>query len=293
MTRLSKKYAKRKEREFSFIRDAWRRFKRNRTAVFGLFLIFLLIFVAVFAGVITKHSPYTSVPASANQTPNANHWFGADHMGRDLFARCIYGARWSLPIGLVSMVLALLGGGMLGLVAAFFGKRTDEVIMRIADVFQAIPGVLMAITVVATLGAGTPQLLIAIFISFVPTMSRIVRAAVLTVRGNEYIQAAICVGSRNMHLMLRHMLPNAVGHIIIFAVFTISAGINLVTTLSYIGLGIQPPAPEWGSLLASGRHFISVFPHMVIFPGAMIMVTILAFNLFGDGLRDALDPRLK
>jgi len=193
----------------------------------------------------------------------------------------------------MSMIVALMGGGMLGLLAAFFGKSVDTAIMRVMDVFQAIPGVLMSITIVAALGAGTWQLLVAILISFMPNMSKTVRAAVFTVRGNEYIQAARCIGSGNLHLMFRYIIPNAAGHIIIYAVSSIAAGINTVATLSYIGLGVQPPNPEWGSLLASGKNYISLYPHMVIFPGLMIAFTILAFNLFGDGLRDALDPRLK
>lgn len=279
--------------QYSFTKDAWKRFKRNKTAVLGLVIILFLVLLALLASVICRYDPYTSDYLSLCQSPNGEHWFGTDNLGRDLFARCIYGTRWSLPIGLMCMVVALLGGGVLGLIAAFFGKGTDTVIMRIMDVFQAIPGVLMSITVVAALGTGTWQLIIAIMISFMPAMSKTVRAAIFTVRDSEYIEAARCIGSSSTHLMLRHMLPNALGHIIIFAVGSIAAGIMIVSTLSYIGLGLQPPTPEWGALLASGKSYISSYPYMVLFPGLMIMITIFAFNLFGDGLRDALDPRLK
>lgn len=278
---------------YSFSREAWKRFRRNKTAVLGLVIIGALVFVAVFAGVICRYDAYEADYMALCQPPSSEHWFGTDNLGRDLFARCIYGTRWSLPIGLMCMVVALLGGGILGLIAAFFGKGTDAVIMRVMDVFQAIPGVLMSITVVAALGTGTWQLIIAIMISFMPAMSKTVRAAIFTVRDSEYIEAARCIGSGSVHLMLRHMLPNAVGHIIIFAVGSIAAGIMIVSTLSYIGLGIQPPTPEWGALLAAGKSYISSYPYMVVFPGLMIMITIFAFNLFGDGLRDALDPRLK
>lgn len=279
--------------KYSFSKDAWKRFKRNKTAVLGLVLIGILVCFALFAGVICQYDAYEADYMALCQPPSRDHWFGTDNLGRDLFARCIYGTRWSLPIGLMCMVVALAGGGILGLIAAFFGKGTDTVIMRIMDVFQAIPGVLMSITVVAALGTGTWQLIIAIMISFMPAMSKTVRAAIFTVRDSEYIEAARCIGSGNLHLMLRHMLPNALGHIIIFAVGSIAAGIMIVSTLSYIGLGIQPPTPEWGALLAAGKSYISSYPYMVVFPGLMIMLTIFAFNLFGDGLRDALDPRLK
>ena len=293
MIRLNKKNAKRKSDSYSFSADAWLRFKRNRTAIFGLCLITMLILIAIFAGVISTHDPYLPNTAHRNQTPSAAHIFGTDNLGRDLFSRCMYGTRWSISIGVSSMILALVGGGVLGLLAAFFGRGTDNVIMRIMDVFQAIPGVLMAITVVAVLGTGMVQLLVALFISSMPAMSNTVRAAIFTVRGNEYNQAAKCIGSRSLRLMFRHMLPNAVGHVIVYVVFSISSGILMVSTLSFIGLGVPPPYPEWGSLLATGRNFITSYPHMTIFPGLMIMFTILGFNLFGDGLRDALDPRLK
>jgi peptide/nickel transport system permease protein len=259
----------------------------------GLGLIALLVLIAIFAGVISRYDPYMPDVTRRIQTPSAEHWFGTDNLGRDLFARCMHGARWSLSIGVFAMVLALVGGGMLGMVAAFFGRGVDNAIMRVMDVFQAIPSVLMAITVVAVLGTGMPQLFVAMFFSNMPNMSNIVRAAIFTVRGNEYIQAAKCVGSGSLRLMFRHMLPNAFGHIVVFVVFSISQGILMVATLSFIGLGVPPPHPEWGSLLATGRNFIMSHPHMTIFPGLMIMFTILGFNLLGDGLRDALDPRLK
>jgi len=290
--RMNKRREKKRYLKYSPLQDAWLRFRRNPTAIIGLGLIVLIILIAIFASVISPYDPYLSTP-DYNQAPSASHLFGTDHIGRDLFSRCMYGARWSLPIGFVAMLLALLGGGVLGIVAAFFGKGADVAIMRVMDVLQAIPGVLLAIIIVAALGSGTIQLMVALFVSTMPSMSRTFRAAIFTVRGNEYIQAARCIGSRNVRLVLRHLLPNAAGHVIIFTVHSISAGIMTVATLSYIGLGVKTPYPEWGSLLSTGKDYISSYPHMTIFPGLMIMITVLAFNLFGDGLRDALDPRLK
>ena len=294
MDRINRKNTTRAgtKKKYNFWTDAWRRLKRNPTAIIGLCIILFLFLLAIFADVIAPYDYIAVDYMAANQTPSAQHIFGTDSMGRDLFSRCVYGARYSLPLGLACMVLATLVGGALGLIASFFGGAVDGVIMRIMDVFQSIPGTLMAITVVACLGTGTVQLLIALAVSFVPALAKTVRAAIFTVRGNEYIEACRSIGAGNLRLMIRHMIPNALGNIIIFAVGSVSAGIMMIAMLSYIGLGVQPPSPEWGALLNAGKTYISTYPHMVLFPGIMIMLTILGFNLFGNGLRDALDPRL-
>lgn len=281
------------EKKYSFARDAWIRLKRNKTALIGLFIIVLLCILAIFADVIAPYDASESIYADAFQPPSKAHIFGTDNMGRDLFSRCIYGTRYSLPIGLGCMLGALIIGGLIGMVASFFGGGVDIVSMRLMDVLQAIPGTLLAITIVAVLDAGMVQLICAVTIAFVPAFSKTVRAAIFTVRNNEYIEACRSIGASNLRLMFRHMLPNALGHIIIYAVGIVSASIMSISMLSYIGLGIKAPAPEWGSLLSSGREFLQTYPHMVIFPGLFILITVLAFNLFGDGLRDALDPRLK
>lgn len=294
MERINRKNTTRsgQKKKYNFWSDAWRRLTRNPTAILGLGIILFLFLLAIFADVIAPYDYMTADYTAANQTPNAQHLFGTDSMGRDLFSRCVYGTRYSLPLGLACMVIATLVGGALGLFASYFGGAVDGVVMRIMDVLQSIPGTLMAITVVACLGTGTPQLLIALAISFVPALAKTVRAAILTVRGNEYIEACRSIGAGNLRLMIRHMIPNALGNIIIFAVGSVSASIMMIAMLSYIGLGVQPPAPEWGALLNAGKTYIATYPHMVLFPGIMIMLTILGFNLFGNGLRDALDPRL-
>ena len=277
----------------SYWSDAWVRLKRNPTAVAGLVLFTIMVLMAIFADVVAPYG-YAEVDYTSMSTPpSAAHWFGTDSLGRDLFSRCIYGARWSLGLGLVCMFLALGGGGVLGLIAGYFGKRTDTIIMRIMDVFQAIPGTLMAITVVATLGTGTPQLLLALALSSMPMMAKVVRAAILTVRKSDYVESSRAIGAGNFRLMVRHMLPNALGHIIIYAVGSVAGSIMVIATLSYIGLGIQPPDPEWGALLNAGKSYITTHSYMVLYPGLMIMVAVLSLNLFGNGLRDALDPRLK
>lgn len=282
-----------KQKEFTFTRDAWLRFKRNKTAVIGLIMIALILFVAAFAPLLCSYD-YTSTDyMAAFQKPNAEHWFGTDNLGRDLFSRCIYGTRISVPLGIICMIFGCLTGGFLGMVAAYFAGSVDNIIMRVMDVLQAIPGTLLAIVVVATLGNGTFQLVVALLISSMPMMAKTFRAAIFTVRSADYMESCRSIGASNMRLMVQHALPNALGHIIIFAVSSIPSTIMIITSLSYIGLGITPPTPEWGALLSAGKDYFMSYGYMVLFPGLMIMFTVLAFNLFGDGLRDALDPRLK
>ena len=295
MKRINRKNHNRKGelKTHSYWSDAWLRLRRNPTAVIGLVVLIIMILLAVFADVVAPYG-YAEVDyTSMSVPPSAEHWFGTDSLGRDLFSRCIYGARWSLGLGLICMFLALAGGGVLGLIAGYFGNKTDTVIMRIMDVFQAIPGTLMAITVVATLGTGTPQLLLALALSSMPMMAKVVRAAIFTVRKSDYIESSRAIGAGNIRWMIRHMLPNALGHIIIYAVGSVAGSIMVIATLSYIGLGVQSPYPEWGALLNAGKSYINSHSYMVLYPGLMIMIAVLSLNLFGNGLRDALDPRLK
>lgn len=282
-----------KQKKQSYWADVWRSLKRNPPAVVGLFVICALILMAIFAPLIAPYAYDATDYTAMSQSPSAQHPFGTDTLGRDLLSRCIYGARYSLSFGIFCMLAALATGGLLGLIAAFSGGVIDNIIMRIMDIFSSIPGTLMSITIVAMLGTGIPQLVIAMTVSLMTMMAKVVRAAVFTVRGSEYIESARAVGATDLWIMFRHVLPNAVGHIIIYAVGTISAGIMIISMLSYIGLGVQPPAPEWGALLNAGKGFITSQPYMVVFPGLMILITVLSFNLLGNGLRDALDPRLK
>ncbi len=280
-------------KKYSFWGDAWRRLRRNKLGIVGLAIIVLLILVAIFADFICPYNYAQTNVLDAYQGPSAAHLFGTDNLGRDIFSRCIYATRISLFIGIISSIAAVFVGGTLGLIAAYFMKAVDNIIMRIMDIFQAIPPMLMSITVVAALGTGTTALVTAITLATMPLFAKTVRSAVLTVRGSEYVTASRTLGASNIRLMLRHILPNCVGHVIIFIVSSVSGSILFISMMSYINLGVQPPTPEWGLMLADGKNFIQSFPYMVIFPGLMILITVFAFNVFGDGVRDALDPRMK
>lgn len=280
------------EKRYSFWGDAWKRFRRNKLSMLGLGIIVLLLLVSIFAGYLCPYDYAEANVLDKLQGPSAKHWFGTDNLGRDLFSRCLYATRISLPMGLAGSIGSLVLGGVMGLVAAFFMGKTDNVIMRVMDILQAIPSMLMAVCVVATVGTGVWQLILAMSISNVPFFAKTVRSAALTVRSSEYVEASRTVGAQNLRLMFKHVLPNCVGHVIIFAVSSVSGCIMLISMLSYIGLGVQPPLPEWGSLLAAGKSYIMSHPTLVIFPGLCILITVFAFNLFGDGVRDALDPRL-
>ena len=282
-----------KEKKYSFFNEAWKRFSRNKTALIGLVLVILLILAGILAGLISPYE-YDAIDSSViSQAPTAAHFFGTDNLGRDLFTRCMYGTRYSLPIAMASTLVCGFIGCMLGLVAAFFGGMTDNIIMRFMDILQAIPSILLAIAILAVAGSGIPQLIIALSFSGFASFAKMMRAAVFTVKGSEYVDACQSIGAGNMRLMVKHVFPNSFGHVIIFAVSHVAQGISSISALSYVGIGLQAPTPEWGALLSQGRVYLSSAPHMVIFPGLMILITLLAFNLLGDGVRDALDPRLK
>lgn len=288
-----KKHKKKKKEGVSLARDAWRRLCRNKTAVIGLVIMIALIIIAIFAPLIAPY-PYDKQDYSAvSQAPSMKHLFGTDNLGRDIFSRCIWGTRWSLPLGLICVVTGLALGGTLGVIAGFAGGKVDNVIMRIMDVFQAIPAILMAIAVVAVLGNGVPQLVVAMSIAFMPNTAKVCRAAIFTVKDNDYVESSISMGVSVPKIIVRHLIPNSIGVIIINAVGMVGAAILMVSGLSYIGVGIVPPLPEWGALLSAGKAYMGNAIWMVFFPGMMISLAVISSNLLGDGLRDALDPRLK
>ena len=274
-------------------KEAWKRLRRDKTAVIGLTIIIVVLLIGLFADFIAPYDYRVQDFSSILQPPSAEHIFGTDNLGRDILSRCIYGARYSLPIGIVCVLLGLIVGGTLGVVAAYFGGKTDNVIMRFIDVIQAIPSVLICIALVAILGNGLIQLIIAITAGSIQGMTKACRGAVFMVKNNDYVESSKAIGVSNMMIMIRHMIPNAVGIIIINAANGVAGNILTITALSYIGIGLTPPTPEWGAILAEGRTYMAVAPHTVFFPGLTIAITVLAFNLFGNGLRDALDPRLK
>ena len=275
--------------------DAWRRLCRNKAAMIGLVIVVILVLLAVFADVLYN---YDDVVIKIDytqrlQSPSLSHPFGTDDQGRDILARVVHGTRISLLIGALATFVSALFGTVLGAISGYFGKWIDMLISRVMDMLLAIPGTLLAIAIVAVLGSSMQNLIIAMTISSIPKFARYVRGSVLTVKDVEYIEAARAIGAKDSSIIVRHILPNCMGVLLVQMTLNISFTILSISGLSFLGLGIAAPTPEWGSMLSSARTFIFDYSYMTFFPGLAIMVTILAFNLLGDGLRDALDPRLK
>ncbi len=274
-------------------RDARIRLFRNKAAMFGMSVIIVLLICALFPSQIAPYHYDDQDYSRTFVSPSLEHPMGTDNLGRDILSRIIYGCRTSMQIGLIAVSLAVVFGGTLGAVAAFYGGKVDNIIMRCLDVLLAIPSTLLAIAIAASLGAGLFNLMIAVGISSIPTYGRVVRASVLSVKAQEFVEAARAIGASDIRLTFRHMIPNALAPIIVQATLGVAGAILSAAGLSFIGLGIEPPTPEWGSMLSSGRQYIMDHWFVVIFPGLVIMLVIFSLNLFGDGLRDALDPRLK
>lgn len=273
----------------------WRRFRKNKSAMLGLFLLGILIAVAVSAVFVVDYQTDVVGMDMANRmkAPNSLHILGTDHYGRDIFSRIIYGARISLTMAVIIIMVSFTIGGAIGSVAGYFGGWVDNLLMRIMDVFYAIPFNLFAICIVAALGSGLVNLVAAMSIALVPMFSRVVRSAVLPICGQEYIQSARACGTSHFRIIVKHVLPNAIGPIIVHATLNIADTIKAIAGLSFIGLGVAAPLPEWGAMLTEGKNYIRDYPYLVIVPGVAIMLAAMSFNLIGDGLRDALDPRLK
>lgn len=274
-------------------REAWRRLKRNKLAVAGMVIIIIFVLMAVFADLIAPYGMDEQDYMNRLALPSAKHWFGTDNFGRDIFSRIIYASRVSLPIGLACAVCSLLVGGFIGICAAYFGGWFEELVMRIMDIFQSIPATLLSIAVLAALGNGIGNLIIANTIALLPNKARQTRGAIYMVKENDYIEASRAIGAGSFRQMFKHMLPNALGPIIISFTMSIAGSILVVSGLSYLGLGIVPPTAEWGAMLSNARDYIIKAPYFIIFPGVVIILCVFAINLFGDGLRDALDPKLK
>ncbi|WP_432663175.1 ABC transporter permease [Wukongibacter baidiensis] len=286
---------KKKNKKRSQWAEVWRRLKKNKMAMVGLGILTILILAALFAPFIADYDEVVIKQDLVNklQGPSAEHILGTDEFGRDIFARMVWGARVSLRVGILAVGISIMIGGTLGAIAGYYGGKLDTVIMRIMDIFLAIPSILLAIAIVSALGPSLTNLMIAIGISSVPTYARIVRASVLSIRDQEFIEAAKAIGANDFRIISKHIIPNALAPVIVQGTLGVAGAILSTAGLSFIGLGIQPPAPEWGAMLATGRAYLRYAWHVTTFPGIAIMITILALNLVGDGLRDALDPRLK
>ena len=274
-------------------RDAFLRFKKDHRAIIGLVILVVLLLCAVFADIIAPYGYADQNLTATFQPPSAAHWFGTDNLGRDIFSRVIYGTRISFSMAIITVLLATFSGGLLGAVAGYCGGKVDSIIMRTFDVLMALPSMLLAIAVAASLGAGLVNTAIAITIGQMPGLARTVRAAVISIRGEEYIRAARSIGAGSFRIMFKHIIPNALAPILVQATLYAASAILTISSLSFIGLGVEPPTAEWGSMLSSARGFMRGYGYMVIFPGLAIVITIYAINMMGDGLRDALDPRLK
>lgn len=274
-------------------REAFWQLKKNKLAVFGAFIIIFFVLVAIIAPFIAPYG-YDELHAGERLTgPSAQNWFGTDDLGRDIFTRIVYGARISLFVGFFSVTGALVMGTLLGVIAGFFGRWIDLLISRIFDVLLAFPSILLAIAIVAILGPSLQNALLAIAIINIPIFGRLVRSRVLSIREEEYILAAKALGMKNSRILFHHILPNSVAPIIVQATLSFGSAILEAAALGFLGLGAQPPTPEWGKMLSDARQYIQTAPWTVLFPGLSIMLVVLGFNLLGDGLRDALDPKMK
>lgn len=275
--------------------EVWKRLCRNKTAVLGLVIVALLTLMAILSPILIDYETQVIKTnySEALQAPSADHWFGTDEMGRDILLRVMYGSTVSLSIGVVTVAVSLTVGLILGAAAGYFGGKTDMIIMRIMDIFLAIPGTLLAICIVASLGNSIPNLVIAQAVSSIPTFSRVVRGAVITARDADYVEAARAIGAKDATIIFHEVLPNSLAPIIVQTTLQVASVILSIAGLSFIGLGIPAPRPEWGAMLSGARAYIRDYSYMCLFPGLAIMTTILSLNLLGDGLRDALDPRLR
>jgi len=271
-----------------------KRMMRDKACMVSCIFILILFFVAIFANVLIDEEMVTlQNPEIRKQPPSAEHWFGTDLYGRDIFARVVYGSRVSLAIGLTTVLISTIIGGLLGAVAAYVGGVVDGVIMRITDVFLAIPEQLLAMCVVAALGATPVSVIAALSIVVIPNRCRLVRSTVLGIVNSQYVEAAKACGMKDLRIIVQEIIPNTLGPIIVVSTQGIASIMLTVSSLSYLGVGIQPPTPEWGAIIYEAREFLRMEPYMCLLPGVVIVLTALAFNLAGDGLRDALDPRLK
>ena len=292
MTEQEEKQTYKKRSQVSAV---WHRLKKNKLAMLGLIILCVMIGLAVFADFIADYDTVVIGQDMSQRllTPSLEHLCGTDQFGRDVFARIIHGGRLSLSLSIISMSIAVAIGAFIGAVAGYYGGRVDDVLMRLMDILLAIPPMLMSISIVAALGQSMVNLLIALAIAYIPVFARVIRSTILSIKGQEFVEAARACGTSNARIILRHIIPNAIGPIIVEATLTMGAAILVISSLSFMGLGIEPPAPEWGTMLYEGREVIRSSPYLVIFPGIAIALSVTSLNLLGDGLRDALDPRLK
>ena len=298
---LNEPYENQVVQQRTLFQETWMRFRRSKTAMFGLCFLLVLVVISVGTLVIdlvsnnTFYDAYVVAqdPVNRLQGPSGSHILGMDELGRDILMRILWGARYSLFMSLLSIGFALVLGGMLGAIAGYFGGVIDNAIMRIMDILLSMPSMLLALTVVAALGTSTFNVVVAVGISFIPTFARVLRSSVLQVKENEYIEAAKAIGANDFRIITKFVIPNSLAPIIVQGTLGVANAILTIASLSFVGLGVQPPTPEWGAMLSSARTYMREAWHITVFPGIAVMLAILSLNLMGDGLRDALDPKLK
>ncbi|MBI5035268.1 MAG: ABC transporter permease [Chloroflexi bacterium] len=279
--------------KFQPLLDVWRRFLRRRSAVLGLMVLLVMIGASIAAPLISPSDPERQKLSQAMRPPSSEFILGTDYLGRDIFTRLLYGARWSLTIGFLAVGLGLAVGVPLGSLSGYYGGWIDLIIQRVADVLLSFPGFLLALSLVAILGVGLQNVIISVGVSAIPSFIRLVRGSVLTIRHQTYVEAAHSVGVHDGRIILLHVLPNAMAPVIVQATLNLGTAILVAAGLGFLGLGVQSPTPEWGAMLGEGRNYIFSASYMATFPGIAIFLAVLGFNLMGDGLRDALDPRLR
>ena len=271
----------------------WRRLRRSKTAVAGLVIVGVYLFLALCGPWLAPYDPYFQDLNLSYLRPCMDHWLGCDEFGRDILSRLLYGARVSLVIQFWAVMISLVIGTFLGSVSGYFGGRIDEVVMRLMDIMIAFPGILLALAIVAILGPSLTNLIVAIGINSVPGFSRVARGAVISVKKNDYVTAARAIGESDLSILFRYVLPNAISPIIVQTTMRMATVLLTAAGLGFLGLGVQPPSPEWGTMLSAARVYLRSAPHVAVIPGVTIMIVVLGFNFFGDGLQDALNPRLK
>ncbi|MEA4919490.1 MAG: ABC transporter permease [Clostridiaceae bacterium] len=273
----------------------WGRFKRNKLAFFGMIIFILMMFLVLGADLYLNYDVDALEQTIKNryQLPSTDHWFGTDQFGRDEFARVVYGGRISMFVGIATVFVSLTFGSLIGASAAYYGGRVDNLLMRIMDVFMAIPSTLLAITLISALGSSLFNLILSMGISQIPRMSRIVRSSVMGVKGMDYIEAARACGTTDGRIIFRHIIPNAMGPILVQVTQTVARSVLTIASLSFVGLGVSEPTPEWGSMLSEAKNQMRYYPHLALFPGVAVVLSVMSLTLMGDGLRDAMDPRLR
>ena len=277
----------------SYYKDSFKRLKKNKMSMFCLVIIVLLVLIAIFAPLLAPYDPNVQDYTSILQAPSKAHWLGTDEYGRDLLSRIIYGTRISLSVGILAQVIATVIGVTLGALAAYYGGWVDTVISRIMEIFAAFPDLIFAMGIMFVLGPGIKNIFIALGLLTWVRTARMIRGSILQLKEKEYVEAAKASGATAFHTITKHLIPNCLSTVIVLVTLGIPNAIMYEASLSFLGLGIQPPTPSWGSMISFAQPFISYLPGYSIFPGIAIMITVIAFNIFSDGLRDALDPKMK